>query len=111
MAIGNVAGLVGIAPSDLSQRPQRSHDTGIDAPAAVTTVLPRPDSALAPSDVDGALPVDAPPGTDPELWSVLTTAERRFYSKLHETGPLTYGPKTANTPPGLVRGVRFDRTV
>jgi hypothetical protein len=61
--------------------------------------------------VDDAIPVEAPPGTDPELWRLLTSEERRFFSKLHETGPLTYGPRTANTPPGLLRGGRFDRTV
>ena len=61
-------------------------------------------------DADG-IPMEAPPGTDPALWSVLTSDERRYFAKLHTAGPLTYGPRTANVPPGLVRGGRIDRVV
>jgi|SRR5690625_2166434 len=39
----------------------------------------------------GRLPVEAPPGTDPELWSVLTTEERAYYARAQSLGPLTYG--------------------
>lgn len=36
---------------------------------------------------------EAPPGTDPVLWSVLTTEERAFFAKAQAIGPLTYGPR------------------
>jgi hypothetical protein len=114
VAIGNVNGYGGVSP--LTQRPQRVVDPGVDAPAfpqrAPGQVAPTaPAETGVPAGGEEALPVQAPPGTDPELWSLLTSEERRFFSKLHETGPLTYGPRTANTPPGLLRGGRFDRTV
>jgi hypothetical protein len=38
-----------------------------------------------------ALSVEAPAGTDPELWSVLTADERSFFAKASALGPLTYG--------------------
>ena len=57
-----------------------------------------------------AVPVDAPAGTDPMLWSVLTHDERNFFAKSAALGPLTYGRLKAEshpTPPS-VRGVRLD---
>lgn len=38
-----------------------------------------------------SLPAEAPAGTDPELWGVLTSAERTFFAKSASSGPLTYG--------------------
>jgi hypothetical protein len=38
-----------------------------------------------------SVPVEAPPGTDPELWSVLSGEERAFFAKAGAMGPLTYG--------------------
>lgn len=58
-----------------------------------------------------AVPAEAPPGTDPAFWSVLTTEERNFFAKTANLGPLTYGrfkeATTAQTPPAA-RGVRLD---
>jgi hypothetical protein len=58
-----------------------------------------------------ALPVQPPPGTDPELWSVLSADERGFFAKAGAMGPLTYGRMTtaqaAPTVPAL-RGGRLD---
>ena len=34
----------------------------------------------------------APPGSDPALWSVLTSEERRFFARQAALGPITYGP-------------------
>lgn len=57
------------------------------------------------------LPAEAPQGTDPELWSVLTGEERAFFARAGSLGPLTYGRATAAaqapTPPA-VRGGRLD---
>jgi hypothetical protein len=108
VTIGYVKGPGGIAPKEIAQQPRRAFDPAVELPARTQPPVAQPDAA---TEVEQAIPLQAPPGTDPELWSLLTAEERRFFSKLHETGPLTYGPKTANTPPGLMRGGRFDRTV
>jgi hypothetical protein len=57
-----------------------------------------------------AVPAEAPAGTDPTLWSVLTNEERNFFSKTAALGPLTYGRiKAATMPaPPSVRGGRLD---
>jgi len=41
------------------------------------------------------VPAQAPRGTDPVLWSVLTSEERSFFTKARAMGPLTYGPGRA----------------
>jgi hypothetical protein len=49
----------------------------------------RPQQSLAtPAN---ALPAEAPSGTDPELWGVLTADERAYFAKTAAMGPLTYG--------------------
>ncbi len=63
-----------------------------------------------PAAAQHAVPADAPAGTDPALWSVLTNEERNFFAKSAALGPLTYGRIKAvshPTPPS-VRGVRLD---
>lgn len=57
-----------------------------------------------------AVPTDAPAGTDPTLWSVLTADERSFFAKTAALGPLTYGRiKAVSHPaPPTARGVRLD---
>jgi len=56
------------------------------------------------------VPAEAPAGTDPSLWSVLTTEERNFFAKTAAMGPLTYGRIKAvtNPAPPAARGVRLD---
>lgn len=57
-----------------------------------------------------AVPAEAPAGTDPTLWSVLTAEERNFFAKTAALGPLTYGRIKAATHPAppAARGVRLD---
>jgi hypothetical protein len=57
-----------------------------------------------------AVPAEAPAGTDPTLWSVLTNDERNFFAKTAALGPLTYSRiKAATNPaPPAARGVRLD---
>ena len=57
-----------------------------------------------------AVPAEAPAGTDPTLWSVLTADERNFFAKTAALGPLTYGRiKSVSHPaPPAARGVRLD---
>jgi hypothetical protein len=76
----------------------------------------RPQAPL--SGAAAALPAEAPPGTDPALWSVLTGEERAFFAKAAATGPLTYSRISAGVqalqgqpvPPvaGALRGGRLD---
>ncbi len=81
--------------------PERAYGIGERAPATA-----RPTIASAPS----AVPTEAPAGTDPALWNVLTTEERAFFSKSAALGPLTYGKiKNATLPaPPAMRGGRLD---
>lgn len=62
-----------------------------------------------------ALPSEAPEGTDPELWQVLTAEERSYFARINAMGPLTYGrPSTRPTQggqspePSVQRGGRID---
>ena len=58
------------------------------------------------------VPVEAPPGTDPALWSVLTSAERSFFAEAQPEGPLTYGPTDRGpVSPGVALGGRLDLRV
>ncbi len=54
---------------------------------------------------------DVPPGTDPELWAVLTTEERAHFTRLRSMGPLTYNTSSNADAPARSqarRGVRLD---
>ncbi len=67
-------------------------------------------TAAAPGAA-ATLPADAPAGTDPKLWSILTSEERGFFAKSQAMGPLTYGRVMAARPqPDMpaVRGGRLD---
>ncbi|MBX6363359.1 MAG: hypothetical protein IRZ00_05780 [Gemmatimonadetes bacterium] len=86
---------------------------GTPAPAERATAAPAhaAEARRAPSAAS-AVPAEAPAGTDPELWSVLTTEERAFFAKFHAAGPLTYGPRTASpAEQAIARGRRLDVTV
>jgi hypothetical protein len=86
-------------------RPAATEPT-VARPVTERTPAARPTITAAPSTV----PSDAPPGTDPALWSVLTTEERTFFARTASLGPLTYGKiKSATLPaPPAVRGGRLD---
>lgn len=60
------------------------------APSAATPAAAAPLGAPQRS-----LPAEAPAGTDPELWGVLTSEERTFFAKAVQSGPLTYGRMAA----------------
>lgn len=84
-------------------QPATRPGTAVGAPAKPATV-----SAPAAGAV---LSAEAPAGTDPELWSVLTAAERTFFAKSGAMGPLTYGRiMTGNGAPSapIGRGGRLD---
>ncbi|AMW03993.1 hypothetical protein [Gemmatimonas phototrophica] len=102
-----------------SARTQNAGQNGLDR-ASLATQQARTANANAlkpqtPIAGQGAaqsiVPADAPAGTDPAFWSVLTTEERNFFAKTANLGPLTYSRfKAATEPqtPPAARGVRLD---
>jgi hypothetical protein len=109
-----------ISPSLLPTRPAASRPAGAATAEsdARTRVRPeaarpvespaRPAARLAPAEA--SLPVEAPAGTDPALWSVLTSDERAFFAKSAALGPLTYGRIKSELPTSAPasRGARLD---
>jgi hypothetical protein len=98
-----------IAPRDgLRPREQQPANGGVTP----TPTFPNPvRGTQAPSRPATSLPVEAPEGTDPALWSVLSSDERVHFAKLGTMGPLTYGrvlneSRSAQLP--SVRGGRLD---
>ena len=58
------------------------------------------------------VPTQAPPGTDPDLWSVLTHEERSFFATVQSAEPPTYGPtRGGRIAPGALLGTRIDLRV
>jgi len=58
-----------------------------------------------------SVPAEAPEGTDPALWSVLSGEERAFFAKAGAMGPLTYGRairEMTGVQPPATRGGRLD---
>lgn len=88
--------------------------TQAQQPAVQRTPAPAPQPTHAPAAARAAqtaVPVEPPPGTDPALWSVLSSEERAFFAKIGAMGPLTYGRalhemKAAQLP--VARGGRLD---
>lgn len=76
------------------------------------TAALRPQTPIAghAAATQGAVPAEAPSGTDPELWSVLTSEERNFFARNAALGPLTYSRiKAVSQPtPPAARGIRLD---
>ena len=71
--------------------------------------------AAAPPAVEvGRLPaaarpaVDAPAGSDPALWAVLTSDERTFFARQAALGPLSYGPRSTGPVADAPLGQRID---
>ena len=80
-------------------------------PAIQRAPMAIPQQAPAPQKPTQAVPAEPPPGTDPALWSVLSSEERAFFAKAGAMGPLTYGRalhelQSAQLP--AARGGRLD---
>ncbi len=67
---------------------------------------PRPTARAARSSE--TVPAEAPPGTDPALWSVLSSDERAFFARARAMGGVTYGPGTRSRSAGVPAGGRID---
>ena len=94
-------------------QPGATRPAATPAPAQSAALRPQ-QSLTAPAN---ALPAEAPPGTDPELWGVLTADERAYFAKAAASGPLTYGRVATRlnalngiqqAAPPAARGVRLD---
>lgn len=98
--IGSSVPLAGVQPS--ATRPAGGQNAG----AAALQRNGEPEAAAASAPGIGALPAEPPPGTDPELWAVLTSEERVYFARMQSLGPLTYG--RGERAPALPRGGRLD---
>ena len=79
--------------------------------AARAGVRGRPRAPSLGTKTQSGIQAEAPAGTDPALWSVLSGEERAFFAKAGAMGPLTYGRafsqmKNAQMPAN--RGGRLD---
>lgn len=85
--------------------------TQAQQPAIQRAPVQLPQQAPASQKASASVPAEPPPGTDPALWSVLSSEERAFFAKAGAMGPLTYGRalhemKAAQLP--VARGGRLD---
>ncbi len=106
--IGSVYSNLGIVPgADRTPSNDESQAGRLQRPAA------QPSTADAPRRAAEAVPAEPPAGTDPELWSVLSTEERAFFARARALGPLTYAPgrPTDGQAAAPVRGGRVDLKV
>lgn len=76
-----------------------ARESGTPAPTA-----PAPRAARSSETV----PAEAPAGTDPALWSVLSPDERAFFARARAMGGVTYGPGTHTRAAGVPTGGRID---
>jgi hypothetical protein len=112
MSVNGIGGLMTplLRPQDaIRPRVEQERPAQVTTPTPATVARPTGTGLLAPRQE--GLPLEAPAGTDPELWQVLTAQERAYFAKTVTMGPLTYGrpsrPTTAGETP-LVRGGRID---
>ena len=71
------------------------------------TPAPTPPAARAARSSE-TVPAEAPAGTDPALWSVLSSDERAFFARARTMGGVTYGPGTHARAAGVPVGGRID---
>lgn len=112
-SFNGIGGLPRITPN-----PFEGRGVGTDGEALRTR---QPQSPIAPPvlpeaarirEAEGAVPAEPPPGTDPALWTILTSEERRFFARANAMGPLTYGPRSSSPPAaGMIPGGRIDLKV
>lgn len=64
----------------------------VPQPAVQPPVATPTKTTTAPAkQAQTSVAAEAPAGTDPALWSILSTEERSFFAKSGAMGPLTYG--------------------
>jgi hypothetical protein len=87
------------AESSRGSRTGEAHGSLTPAPTAPTAR-----AARGPETV----PAEAPAGTDPALWNVLSPDERAFFARAKAMGGVTYGPGTRARSAGVATGGRLD---
>lgn len=106
-----LAGLGSVQRPDVARtNTERTQPNGTNAAPIARPAL-KPQTPIAgQSAAQSAVPVEAPAGTDPSLWSVLTSEERNFFAKTSAMGPLTYSriKDVTNPVTPAARGVRLD---
>lgn len=88
----------------VGERPARSPAAADVRSAPAPVPVPEPPPGLGVAAL-------APPGTDPALWSVLTSEERAWFERAQALGPVTYGPDATAPAAPLRRGARIDLRV
>ena len=112
MSINGIPG--SYIPSLIPPGPDATHSRRTEQRPATPGVPAETRPAAAGAEVASAaanVPAHAPPGTDPELWSVLNAEERAFFAKVGAMGPLTYGRVLSGqtaTPSHDMRGSRLN---
>ncbi|HEX6925007.1 MAG TPA: hypothetical protein VF167_06235 [Longimicrobiaceae bacterium] len=106
--IGSLHGM--LRPSQAEPRTRVESGNAHQPVPAPTTAPTRPAREVNPAELSQTLPLEPPPGTDPELWAVLSSEERAFFAKVGSMGPLTYGHllNSARTDQPVMRGGRLD---
>ena len=103
--IGGAVGHPGRLPGQVADTPRELEKPAIQKPS-------NPTKTAEPSGTSSALSAEAPPGTDPALWQVLTAEERSFFAKANSIGLLTYAPsRSADAGAATIRGGRIDLKV
>ncbi|HEX9108885.1 MAG TPA: hypothetical protein VF832_16680 [Longimicrobiales bacterium] len=104
MALNGLTGVGLGGAQGLPTRPLRTGAAPQQRPAESAKATSR---AQAPAN---AVPAEAPAGTDPALWAVLTGEERAYFARFQALGPLTYAPRTPAPTQAIPRGGRLDVT-
>jgi len=99
----SIHGVGPAGPVPVPSQPPRDRVAGGDVDVESPQGAPLP----APPETLGVAAL-APPGTDPALWSVLTSEERAYFEQVHALGPITYGPQASSQEAQLPRGSRLD---
>jgi len=105
----SIDGITGAVTSPLfapGLRP-RGAEEARETPSQIVPSAGELQAAPARRSID-AVPVQAPAGTDPALWSVLTAEERTFFARARTMGPVTYGPGRSQALSGAPLGGRLD---
>jgi hypothetical protein len=99
------------ASSRLVDQQPRAQDASPRDVAQATGTRPPVTAPTVQRAAAHPLSAQAPEGTDPNLWSVLTSDERAFFARTVTSGPLTYSRiMSANKAPAMpaIRGGRLD---
>jgi hypothetical protein len=104
----HLTGLLSVQDARAERAAQERGQRAVQQPISQQPLPTR--DVLASSQPQPTLPAEPPVGTDPELWSVLSSEERVFFAKVGAMGPLTYGRVSTEmrAESSIPRGGRLD---